>query len=172
MIESGTLPESCPSDALAKYWQYRHSLYVYDSVLMYEDRVVMPSALRQTVLENLHSAHQGVNTMELCARTMTFWPGISADIQRTRDSCADCNRSAPSQPQPPSIPAEPPTTPFEKIVADYCEFSRRNFLVVADRLSGWVEIFGANYGSAASGAGGLTHHLRSMFTTCLTPNRE
>ena len=118
-VECGTLGDSCPSDGAAPYWRYRESFYVSDGVIMYEDRAVVPPALRQNVLENLHAAHQSVSTMELRARAIVFWPDMTADIQRTRDSCLECNRTAPSQPSLSSTPAEPPSTTFERIFADY-----------------------------------------------------
>ena len=45
--------------SLSEYVRYRDSLYIADGVVLYQDRVVVPLVLRQTVLSNLHSAHQG-----------------------------------------------------------------------------------------------------------------
>ena len=168
-IESGTLPEICPREDIIPYWQYRKSLYTCDGVIMYKDRVVMPPSLRQSASESLHAAHQSVSTMEQRARDIIFWPGMTADIQRIRDACTDCNKIAPSQPSLPSAPSKPPSTPFEQIVADYFNFGGRNHLIVADRLSAWVEIFAASSGTAASGAAGLIAHLRKFFGTFGVP---
>lgn len=151
------------SDDLHCFWNYREALYVQEGVLMYEDRVVVPRALRQTVVALLHSAHQGVSMMESRARTIVFWPGMSNDIQRMRDSCRQCCRNAPSQAATPAIPPQIPATPFECIAADFFESHGQQFLVVADRLSGWIEIFSSPSGSVKSSADGLITHLRSLF---------
>ena len=45
------------------FWEVRDHLYVHDGVVLYKDRIVIPPALRQRVIDNLHSAHQGVSSM-------------------------------------------------------------------------------------------------------------
>ena len=60
---------------------------------MYHDRVVVPPSLRDKVLRILHSAHQGVSSMEPRARYIVFWPGMTNDILAVREHCSVCNRS-------------------------------------------------------------------------------
>ena len=138
-VENG-FPEArdnLPSD-LAAYWNYRDALYVHDGILMYSDRIVVPTSLRRTVANLLHSAHQGVSMMEAGARSIVFWPKISEDIKRVRDACLHCCRNAPSQAATPAMAPSIPSSPFKCIVADYFEIERHQCLAVSDRLSGWV----------------------------------
>ena len=128
---------------VSAFWTYRESLYISDGVIMYCDRAVIPASLRDDVLQILHSAHQGVSSMESRARAIVFWPGMTSDIQSTRDKCAACNRTAPSQAATPSTRSPVPSTPFESIFADFFNFGGCHYLVAGDRLSGWVEIFKA-----------------------------
>ena len=66
---------------LAVYWPLRHSLFVEDGVIIYNDRAVIPSNLRDSCLSTiLHSAHQGVSGMESRARSLIFWPGMNDAI--------------------------------------------------------------------------------------------
>jgi hypothetical protein len=88
---------------------------------------------------------------------------MSHDIKNIRDACLVCCRNAPSQAATPAIAPHIPSTPFESIVADYFESHGHHFLVVADRLSGWVEIFSSPAKSFMSSAAGLTAHLRNFF---------
>ena len=99
------------------------------------------------------------------ARALVFWPGISRDIQSTRDTCHPCNRNAPSQAATPASESPSPSTPFEMIFADYFEFRGHHYLVAGDRLSGWVEVFRAPHHTALAGAKGLIGALRSLFAT-------
>ena len=154
---------------LAEYAKYKDYFYICDGVVMYQDRVVVPSSLRRKVLENLHSAHQGVSSMQLRAQSIVFWPGMTADIQSTRARCTECNRNAPSQAPLPSEPAVPPSTPFEQVFGDFFEFGGHHYLVVGDRLSGWSEVFATLSGSTLSGARGLISCLRSLFATFGVP---
>ncbi|QQP48682.1 Putative LOC101858828, partial [Caligus rogercresseyi] len=57
-----------------------------------------------------------------------------------------------------------PDTPFEAILADYCEIKGNYYLVAADRLSGWIEIKGVTRNSEASGTKGLIQCLRRLFS--------
>ena len=164
VVQKG-FPDSKSSlpDQLKPFWNIRDALYVQDDVIIYDDRVVVPTSLRKIVVNTLHSAHQGVSMMESRARSIVFWPGMSQDIRNVREACQQCCRNAPSQAATPAVTPKVPSTPFECIVADYFESHGHNYLVVADRLSGWVEIFESRSGSSTSSAKVLIAHLRSFF---------
>ena len=167
-IVSGAQSQNNSAD-VSDYWPLRHDLRVVDGVVMYHNRVIVPSSLRPCVLEHLHSGHQGVSAMCARARQLVFWPGITNSIQRTRDTCSSRNRNAPSQPSPSATEPVFPSTPFEMIYGDYFEFSGHHYLVAGDRLSGWVEVFRAPHHTALAGAQGLICALRSLFATFGVP---
>ena len=162
-------PDSHPS--LKPYWKYRDALYEIDGVLLYNNRVILPPCLRQRAIETLHAAHQGVSSMEARARATIFWPGLTTDIDNVRASCRDCIINAPSQPRPPPESFDPPKTPFEQIVADYFQCGGYHYLVIADRLSGWPEVFKSTPGSPQAGAEGLISCLRKFFACFGVPEQ-
>ena len=147
----------------APFWRYRVSLHLVEDVIVYNDRVVVPSSLRPTVLDVLHSAHQGASTMALRARATVFWPSMTDDIERRRQSCRDCIKNAPSQPRLPSKVTAPPATPFEQTFADFFECVGQHYLVIGDRLSGWSDVFRSPKGSPQAGSEGLICCLRNCF---------
>ena len=69
-----------------------------------------------------------------------FWAEIDPDNINTRGSCMTCVREAPSQPA--GFPVSPPSPdfPFQMLVADYFSLHDHNFLVIADRFTGWNAI--------------------------------
>ena len=156
-------------DDLKPYWQHCDDLFVTDGIVMYQDRVVIPTDLRPEILRHLHSAHQGTTAMGHRAQSSVFWPGITADIAATRANCRCCERNAPSLPKLP--PSEPhiPSTPFEAIAADYFDLEGHHYLVIADRLTGWTEVKLVRRNSVTSGSKGLCMALRSMFVTFGVP---
>ena len=109
--------------------------------------------------------------MQRRARAIVFWPGMTNDIHRIRNSCVYCNRNSSSQAAPPPMLSEPPATPFEKNFADYFDYWGRHFLVIGDRFSGWADVFGTPLGSSISRASALTHLLRSYFSTFRVPKK-
>merc|ERR1719431_1699126 len=147
--------------------KYRHGLVIVDGVVCYKDRVVIPEELRTQVLGTLHSAHQGVSSMINRAEQTVFWPGITADINRTRAVCRTCVRNAPSQPAGTPVPPPSPSYPFEMVVADYCHLNGMNFLVMADRYSGWLSAWYVGKGDFDTDR--LLEILREYFSTFSVP---
>jgi hypothetical protein len=135
-VESGVPIDYKVHPDLRPYSSVYDSLYLHDGVILYQDRVVVPSSLRDKVVQSLHSAHQITSTMEQRARATVYWPGMSHDIQASRSNCLACHRNAPSQASAPPIASSIPSTPFEAVFADYFQYAGRHFLVVGDRLSG------------------------------------
>ena len=123
----------------------------------------IPEILRSEILSALHAAHQGVTAMSSRAQDLVFWPGMSVDIQQTQDACGSCNQNTPTQPRMPPIEPHLPTTPFECIAADYFHLAGHYYLVVVDRLSGWIEIKEIKTSHFTTGAAGLCAALRSIF---------
>ena len=165
LIEQGTQTFDRNDPALASLRPISASTYAQDGVLLYQDRVVIPASLRRRVLQHLHAAHQGTSAMEQRARAIVYWPGMSTDIRTTRASCADCNRNAPSQAATPPILSSPPSTPFEAVFADFFDYRGLHYLVVGDRLSGWVEVLSSTAGTTLGGSA----DLRSFFATFGVP---
>ena len=66
---NSTVTEGAPDnlsdwdDRIKPYHQHRHVLVASGTVVLLYDRPVIPQALRQEVLEHLHSGHAGVSTM-------------------------------------------------------------------------------------------------------------
>merc|ERR1711888_576750 len=65
---------------------------------MMSNRIVVPASLRHNILQLLHAALQGIDRMKSRASESVFWPGIVGDIAKTRWSCLDCHKMAPSNP--------------------------------------------------------------------------
>ena len=105
-------------------------LHIVDEVIMMGDRVLIPKTLRAEVLQSLHAAHQGVTAMKDRTRCSVYCPGITKDIELTRDGCFQCNRCAPSQAKLPPFEPHIPTTPFEAIECDYFFYKAYYYFVV------------------------------------------
>ena len=132
------VPDACRLDDdidIATCWRYRHGLYELDGLIVYNDRVAIPPSLRHAMLYALHSAHQGASSMGARARNILFCPGMTADIERVRQSCHDWIKNSPLQTQLPSVESPPPSTPFHMIHADFFDCIGQHYMFVGDRLA-------------------------------------
>ena len=150
-----------------EFHKFRHGLVIVDGVACYKERVIIPTALRQSVSTTLHAAHQGVSSMINRAEQTVVWPGICTDINKMRAMCRTCVRNAPSQPAGILLPPPVPSYPFQMIVADYCQLNGLNFLVVACRYSGWLSAW--YVGKGECDADRLIEILREYFFTFNVP---
>ena len=121
--------------AIRPYMKYFHHLSVVDGVVRMGQRIIVPSKLRPSILQSLHAAHQGVTVMSQRAADTVFWPGISIDINRTREQCEHCHRIAKSNALIPPEDITPPEYPFQRICVDYFQYCNNNYLVIVDRYS-------------------------------------
>lgn len=127
-------------ELLHPYFPYRHHLVNTDGVIMCGERPLIPTTLRQEVLEHLHAAHHGVTKMLARAGQSVFWPGLQADVTAHRATCRGCTVRAPSNPGPPPSDPVQPDFPFSHVVADFFEVDA-TYLAMADRYSNWLSVF-------------------------------
>jgi hypothetical protein len=107
-------PTTMP-DTIRIFIQYRDELSMMDGVVLYQDRIMVPPTLCDSMIEMLHAAHQGVTSMTARARTSVFLPGIMAQIQRLQEQCEACHHFMPNNPKPPPTPSPDLTYLFESV---------------------------------------------------------
>ena len=146
------------------YHKYAAHLYEVDGVVMMNNRIVVPTALREQLLLSLHAAHQGIGSMCQRAADSIFWPNITVDITRVRNECEHCHRMAKSNAMESPEDIVPPEFPFQKVCVDYFTFVNRNYLVLVDRYSNWPVVF-----QEPGRAEHLIGRLREIFQTFGVP---
>ena len=137
-------------EPLRPYYPYRHSLLVVDDLVLCGDRPLIPASLREEVLEHLHAAHSGSNTMLSRATQSLFWPGMKEDITTTRAHCTPCTKSAPSSPATPAQPPTQPDFPFSHCCMDFFSVEGRTYLALVDRYTGWLSVLKLKKDDSAS----------------------
>ena len=169
-IEVGFPPSRNDTDPVIRnYWQVRHRLSFANGVMMMDHRIVIPIPLRKLILENLHSAHQGVTSMKSRANHCVYWPGMENSIQNYHNTCTSstCVKYKQSQHVEPLIITPIPEWPFQKICLDYFFVEQHSYLVVADRYSSWPCVYYFKPGEATSSL--LINSCRDIFTNYGVP---
>jgi len=141
VIEDGfpRSPESLDQD-VRQYWGFREHLSLDDGLVLYGSRIVVPASRRSDVLTRLHSSHQGIERTKRRARQAVYWPGLTSDITNTIRSCDSCQRMLPSAPQEPMELEPEPSHVFEDVSVDLFSIGDNNYLIYADRYSGWPTV--------------------------------
>lgn len=135
--------------SLRPYAKMKDLLCVDNGMVVCGQRLVVPRKLRKEVLQRLHSSHQGIERTRRRARQSVYWPGIDSDVQNTVQSCKSCQQMLPSLPKEPMIVEDEPSRPFEAVSTDYFEHAGKQYLIYADRLSGWPMVKMFNRGATA-----------------------
>ena len=88
-------PESpSPDKTLSPYFKKRFELSVEGGVVLWGNRIVIHVALRNKILQELHSTHQGVTGMKSIARSLLWWPNLDLDIDDRVRTCNECIQNA------------------------------------------------------------------------------
>ncbi|XP_049886623.1 uncharacterized protein K02A2.6-like [Pectinophora gossypiella] len=84
----------------------------------------------------------GIVKMKSIARSVMWWPGIDADIERTCRECGACaaEAAAPARASPQPWPYV--TEPWSRLHVDFLgPFHGKTFFVLIDSTSKWLEVF-------------------------------
>ena len=64
-----------------EYFRLKNDLSIINDILTYRNRIVIPDALRKSVMNMLHCGHAGSAAMKSEARNVVFWPHIDSNIE-------------------------------------------------------------------------------------------
>ena len=125
--------------ALVHYFHVRDELTVEEGVVLRGERIVIPKSLRKETLEELHTAHQGVESTWRRAHESIYWPHMNRDIKEHISRCEMCTTFPTRQPKEPPLNYEVPNRPWEKIGTDLFQFGGKHYLVTVDYFSNFLE---------------------------------
>ena len=126
-------------DEVKPYWNVRDEIYVCDGLIMKQERVVIPTALRKDMLRQVHSAHFGSAKCVSRARDVLYWPGMAAQITDMCSQCSVCAESKPKQCKEPMVLTQLPERPWQKCGSDLFQLGPKYYVILADYYSKFVE---------------------------------
>lgn len=127
-------------ECIKQYWKLKDEIYVENNLVFYDGRVIIPYRLRKEYVQRVHEGHFGMNRTYLRAKEIMFWIGMKNDIEQAVEKCRICERHQISNKKEPLIMHEIPDYPFQKVGVDIAELNGKNYLIMKDYLSKWLDI--------------------------------
>ena len=107
--------------------------------VMWGHRVCVPETLQDRVVEQIHSAHPGIDYSKRIARGYVWWPGIDDVLEQRCKSCQNCVEASKRpaytvQPWPASRAA------WERAHADLFQWEGKDYFLIVDSYSNWIDV--------------------------------
>ena len=150
------------SPKLQPYFHIRDELVCDSEVIFKGRRCVVPSTLKETVMERIHLAHSGVVACLRRARESVYWPSMTSYIKDYVNRCETCNRCrVKGQSSEPFLQHDRPPLPWAKVGVDLFELNGHSFLVTCDYWSNYIELDELR----STSAGAIVKCLKRHFAT-------
>jgi len=149
-----------------------HDVSENDFVLMKGNRVVLPSSLVSSFLDQIHSGHIGSSKMKSLTQSCAYWTGFSNDIDNYVHRCQSCTVFQRTADKPPLTEiANQATSSYEVISVDLCGPSESTqgkiLLTIIDHYSRYPEVYILSRGSSHE----IMKSLRSSFSKFGIPQK-
>ena len=79
----------CP-DSIKPFWNEKDNLIEYNGLIFKGQQLVIPTALRPTIMKEVHSGHFGIVKCLERAKAAVYWPGYTLQIRDMVESCSLC----------------------------------------------------------------------------------
>ena len=155
------LPETHPARLYASIW---HNLSVYSDpnirelsaqneleekskgiknlIVLDNSRLLIPKGpIRDKWAEVIHQQHSGIELTKKLARSLYFFAGMNEKIKKIVENCQECRKHLPSQATLPRLITPTTVAANEHLGIDLFYFEGINYLLIADRFSGYLVVY-------------------------------
>ena len=102
-----------------------------EGIILRDHRIVIPSSLRQQIVNIAHEGHQGVVKCKQLLREKVWFPGIDKIVEKTVKDCLACQVSvAEKQVNEPLQMSDLPDAPWQEVSVDFKELPSGEYLLV------------------------------------------
>lgn len=124
---------------IRKYATFKSEIVFDDTLLFKGNKIIVPKAAIPNFLTQIHTGHPGIERSLARARRSLYWCGISNDIKDFVEKCSVCQQTQPANAAEPLIMKQVPSFPFQIVSTDIFTFKQRDYLLLADHYSGWMD---------------------------------
>ena len=118
----------------------RDELSAEEGCILWGLRVVIPPALQQQMMHELHHGHVRIVRVKAIARGYFWFPGINNEIEKEVAQCEACQTFRANSALAPLIPWKFPAATWEKVHIDFFSLNGQEFLIIIDSHSKWIDV--------------------------------
>lgn len=112
---------------------------------MWGYKVIIPSKLRNSLLNHLHESHQGTIKMKSLVRAYFWWPLLDSEIEKLTSKYDVCCINRANPPKAILKTFDWPTKPWTRIHIDFLgPIFGQVFFILVGVTSKWIECFKVN----------------------------
>ena len=119
-----------PSE-MKPFWSHQGEVTIFNNLLLYDHRIVVPVTLQAQTLDKIHQGYQGIQRCRARAKKAVWWLQISNHIQNMIQSCPECVQHS-TPPREPMISSILPEYPWQKVGSDLFYFKGATYLLIVD----------------------------------------
>ncbi|CAF4891510.1 unnamed protein product [Pieris macdunnoughi] len=105
-------------DILRSYFPLKTDIHIINSIVFKNNSVIIPVAMRNDILKQIHEGHQGIHSCQRLARNLVYWPNMYSDIEKYVNNCHSCLTNRRSNSKEPLLPHEVKPIPWNKVGVD------------------------------------------------------
>ena len=132
-------PTSDENQNLSIYKKYADRMSMVKGCILFDNRVLIPDALRNEILIQFHEDHPGVVAMKSIVRSLIWYPGIDKDVEELVKNCTQCQSNRSLTPQKNYIEWPIPKSVWSRVHIDHFFYEGKICLVAVDALSKYIE---------------------------------
>lgn len=135
-------PDKCKNLSLdlKHYIALKDKIFLSNDLLFLENKIIVPNNLRQDMLFLVHKPHFGIEKTKLRARQIFYWPSLNKDIENFIAKCEPCQLNQRMNQKESLVCHDLPERPWQYIFADFFEHNSKNYLLLIDSYSNWIEV--------------------------------
>ena len=119
----------------------RDDITVIDELLYKDNRLIVPTTLREEFMSLAHQSHGGICACLRRMRESVYWPGMTTQMKQKVKNCEICMKYQENKViKDPLMSHDTGTTPWSKIEVDICYFDNRTLLVTSDYYSNYITV--------------------------------
>ena len=107
------------NDIVKFYSAMKHEFCEHNSIILRENRIVLPHILQKKAIKIIHEGHLGIQKVKELLRTKVYWKNMDKDITEEIGKCIACQAvSGEASPTPIKF-SELPSSPWYEISLDF-----------------------------------------------------